>query len=128
MRRVLIGVVLAGACGAKPAPAPQPPKNEVPKPPPRPAFREGPEGFPLPGDADVGDFLPGGNYGFRIPRNKDAVYAELRPKLESLGFVIETYLPSSTSHRMIMFDRTGRKFIASVSEDGEHSTLFITVK
>jgi hypothetical protein len=92
-------------------------------------FKPGPGGFPVPSDADAGEAVGVDNTGYKIPRPKDAVYAQLRPELERLGFRIETYLPQPASHRMIMFKDT-YKYIASVS-DGDapatSCTLFVTV-
>jgi len=138
IRVIVVAALLAAGCGGSKQArieGPAPPVGEaVPLPPAAGTdssmgvgFKVGPGGFPVPSDADGGKAVGVDNTGYNIPRNKDVVYAQLRPKLEEMGFRIETYLPQPNSHRMIMY-KDNYKIIASVTTTDEKScTLFITV-
>ncbi len=140
VRGIVLGAWLVGACGSdrKPLPAGAQWTGATAtgsaglKPTTSAGFKAGPEGFPIPDDADAGERMPVGNggpgynVGYRVPRDKDAVFAQLRPELEKQGFVVANYIPSKRSHRLIMA-KAGKNFVASVSEEGATSTLFITV-
>ncbi len=89
-------------------------------------FTPGPEGFPVPSDADAGK-AAGTDTEYNLPRNKDAVYAQLRPELERIGYRIESYTPQDKSHRLIMY-KDMYKVTATVTEvDAKSCTLLITV-
>lgn len=137
--RVMFSVaLLGGGCGGSKATKlegpPVPVGEAVPLPPARGSdsgvgsgFKPGPAGFPVPSDADAGKAVGADNTGYNIPRPKDAVYAQLRPELERIGFRIESYIPQANSHRLIMY-KDSYKIIASVTEtDDKSCTLFITV-
>ena len=90
-------------------------------------FKPGPGGFPIPSDADAGQAVGADNTGYNLPRNKDAVYAQLRSELERIGYRIESYILQEKSHRMVMYKDTS-KITATITEtDAKSCTLFITV-
>lgn len=134
---LIVAALFTGGCGGpKTAPieGPVPPVGEAQPLPPAAGetssalgFKPGPGGFPVPSDADAGQAVGVDNTGYNIPRPKDAVYAQLRPELEKLGFEIATYMPQPNSHRMILY-KDALKYIASVTvTDDKTCTLFVTV-
>ncbi|MBA3454353.1 MAG: hypothetical protein H0T42_14770 [Deltaproteobacteria bacterium] len=137
LRAIACAALLTVGCGGRPTKieGPPPPVGAaVPLPPAAGSdsgvgsgFKPGPGGFPVPSDADAGKPVGADDTGYNIARPKDAVYAQLRPELEKLGFKIESYIPQPKSHQLIMY-KDNYKFTANVTEiDAASSTLLITV-
>jgi hypothetical protein len=90
----LIVLVLVAACGSSPKSTPPTtpttPTTTVTAPPEAtPAtFKAGPNGLPLPLDADDGEAAPAGMTIFKVPRGKTVVADELRVILKEAGWEI----------------------------------------
>lgn len=140
MRALAVIALAAAACG-KPAPrpidmttvptnapdadlGPQPAKKVVAA---SPGWRIGPGNFPLPADADSGTQMMGDDITFQIPRDRDAVHAQLVAKLAADGYKLDTEQVVLGGYRMEIHSADHQYFV-SVTENGDTSLMTITVK
>jgi hypothetical protein len=93
-----------------------------------PAWKLGPGGFPVPGDADGGTAMPHNDTIFQVPRPRDEVHQQLLHKLAKDGFVLDQEQFVMGGFRMTIH-RDTQEYFVSVTENEPMSTLYsITAK
>jgi hypothetical protein len=132
--------LLLVACGG--APAKEPVKPEVPDTTPpdttppevtpdTPAtFKAGPDGFPLPLDADDGTPVPEGGGKltvFKVPRGKTVVADELKATVIADGWTIDAEEVSPRGAIRLDISKDGKSFKARMTGDDTQTALILTV-
>jgi len=92
-------------------------------------FKPGPDGFPLPLDADDGAAVPEGGGRitvFKVPRGKVAVADELKAMLATAGWTIDAEEVSPRGAIRLDVSKDGRVFKARLTGDDSQAALIIT--
>jgi len=134
---------LLAACGGSPAKEPVTPQvvpdttpdTTPPETPPEGAiqpmtFQPGPDGFPLPLDADEGTAVPEGGGKitvYKVPRGKTVIADELKANVIADGWTIDAEEVSPRGAIRLDISKDGKSFKARMTGDDTQTALILTV-